>query len=304
MLPPVPIPTLWNAPSAGGVWSAPALLAAGAALLLCITLLALRLRTRFLARRNRILKALVAERTRDLAAANAALRKANLALREQSRTDPMTGLRNRRYLADRAPQDLAAVARLYRDRPPVPGDRSDLNRDLAFLMVDLDFFKAVNDTHGHAAGDAVLLQVADILRSATRNIDTLVRWGGEEFLVLARNAYPGELPVIAERIRAQIEAHGFWVELAAPVHLTCSVGFASFPLRPELLEQHGWEQVVALADACLYQAKTAGRNRWVGLVPPEAPASGAPEAMGRMSAPELVARGLVRRVEGPATGRG
>ncbi len=136
--------------------------------------LGVRLRLRNLRIRTRRLEALVAERTQELQVANEALR-------NQSLTDPLTGLRNRRFLGVCMPDDVAMVNRSHRNITMGKGDRNSLNIDLVFLMVDVDHFKTVNDQYGHHAGDEVLQQLATILRDATRDSDTVVRWGGEEF---------------------------------------------------------------------------------------------------------------------------
>jgi len=118
------------------------------------------------------------------------LETANLSLQEQSLTDPLTGLRNRRYLTATIPKDLAHINRHHR-RTDEQASREPLDLeviDLLFLMVDIDHFKWVNDTLGHAAGDTVLQQLGEVLRSATRGSDTVLRGGGEEFLVVAGEA--------------------------------------------------------------------------------------------------------------------
>lgn len=218
------------------------------------------LRIEALHRRNRHLEEVVTARTQELKAANEALR-------NQSLTDPLTGLRNRRYLGVCMPEDIAQVVRTHRNISRGQKDRALLNIDLVFLMVDVDHFKSVNDKYGHHAGDLVLQQLADILRHATRETDTVVRWGGEEFLIVARNASRGDSSVLAERIRANVEAHPFDIGGDAPIRRTCSVGYAFYPFLVHPPEAFSWEQVVDLADHCLYAAKRGGRNAWVGISP-------------------------------------
>lgn len=220
------------------------------------------LRLRALKRRNDLLEALVAERTRELQAANEALR-------NQSLTDPLTGLRNRRFLSVCMPEDIAQVNRTHRNITLGKGERNSLNIDLVFLMVDVDHFKSVNDHYGHHAGDAVLQQLAEILRKATRDSDTVVRWGGEEFLVVARNACRKDCSVLAERIRSLVEAHEFKLDDGQVLRRTCSVGFAFYPFVEDPPEHVPWEQVVDVADHALYAAKRGGRNAWVGIFPKE-----------------------------------
>jgi diguanylate cyclase (GGDEF)-like protein len=195
------------------------------------------------------------------------LKAANEALRNQSLTDPLTGLRNRRYLGVCMPEDIAQVVRTHRNHIRGQRDRTLLNIDLVFLMVDVDHFKSVNDRYGHHAGDLVLQQLADILRRATRDTDTVVRWGGEEFLIVARNASRGDSTVLAERIRAGVESHSFDIGTDTPIHRTCSIGYAFYPFLVDPPDAFSWEQVVDLADHCLYAAKRGGRNAWVGISP-------------------------------------
>ena len=218
-------------------------------------------RQRILERRTRELEQVVSDRTRELAAANAALHTRSL-------TDPLTGLSNRRALDESMGEITRRYLRRHMNSPIGP---SASNRDIAFLILDLDHFKSVNDTHGHAAGDCVLQQTAAILRETVRDTDRLVRWGGEEFIVVAVDTNLDEIPAFAERIRAAIEEHPFDIGEAAPLRRTVSVGFACMPLLYADPGRLNWLQTINLADQCLYQAKQGGRNRWIGLLPlPEA----------------------------------
>jgi diguanylate cyclase (GGDEF)-like protein len=216
------------------------------------------LRVGSLRRRNRTLQKMVAERTQEL-------NQANELLRNQSLTDPLTGLRNRRYLGICMPEDVAQVRRAHRSLVLGHEDRLKLNIDLIFLMVDVDYFKSVNDRYGHAAGDLVLQQVSEIIREKTRDTDTVVRWGGEEFLVVARNAARLDSHMLAERIRSGIELHPFVLESGETIRKTCSIGYSFFPFIGNDADLFHWEKVVDLADQCLYAAKRSGRNAWVGL---------------------------------------
>lgn len=236
-----------------------------------------------LRRQNRHLEEVVASRTQELKAANEALR-------NQSLTDPLTGLRNRRYLGVCMPEDIAQVVRTHRNLTRGQRDRTFLNIDLVFLMVDVDHFKSVNDQHGHHAGDMVLQQLADILRRATRDTDTVVRWGGEEFLIVARNASRGDSTVLAERIRTFVEEHAFDIGGDAPIRRTCSIGYAFYPFLVDPPEAFSWEQVVDLADHCLYAAKRGGRNAWVGISPAD--------DFGRNEVPERISVQVKQLVDG------
>ncbi|QOC21308.1 diguanylate cyclase [Wenzhouxiangella sp. AB-CW3] len=200
----------------------------------------------------------VAERTKELS-------RANEALAEQSLTDPLTGLRNRRYLIEQAPTDIALVERQYRDAKLNDSDRVAENTDLLFLMIDIDHFKQVNDIHGHAAGDRVLQQMSQILNHCIRKSDTAVRWGGEEFLIVARFTDADFAPTMAERLRKTMAEHDFDLGQGERTHLTCSIGFAQYPMFPANPDRIHWEEVINVADRCLYAAKQSWRDAWVGV---------------------------------------
>ncbi|WP_159015494.1 ligand-binding sensor domain-containing diguanylate cyclase [Cognatiluteimonas profundi] len=195
----------------------------------------------------------VQSRTRELHAANARLEKA-------SQTDPLTGLRNRRYLANQIPADLA-----YYDRERKRSGEYD--QVLVFALVDLDFFKHINDMHGHRAGDQVLLQVSQVLGSLARSSDYLARWGGEEFLLVFRPMAGRHLETIGSRIRSAISNHAFDVGLSQPLRITCSIGLSEYPLFRDAQHGLGWEQMVELADAALYWVKQNGRDGWAAFRP-------------------------------------
>jgi diguanylate cyclase (GGDEF)-like protein len=198
------------------------------------------------------LEAEVETRTLELHAANARLEKA-------SQTDPLTGLRNRRYLANQIPADLA-----YYDRET---NRSgEYGQIVVFALVDIDFFKRINDDHGHRAGDSVLQQFSGVLSALVRTGDYLARWGGEEFLLVFRPMHSQHLQMIGDRIRDAVAAHRFQVDEHTAIQVTCSVGLAGYPLF-NVERQPGWEQMVDLADAALYWVKRHGRDGWAALQP-------------------------------------
>lgn len=207
-------------------------------LLVAAIVIVIRARTRLLRQRAERLEAIVAERTGELAEANAALE-------NMSVTDALTGLRNRRFLMQRIDDDVALARRQ--------------GTDLVFFLVDIDHFKAVNDQLGHAAGDAVLRQMRGRLEQVFRTSDYVLRWGGEEFLAVARGSSRADGPEIAERLRRAIAEKPFVLDDGRPLPKTASIGFAAFPM-----DALTWEQVVDLADQALYTAKNSGRNTWVG----------------------------------------
>jgi diguanylate cyclase (GGDEF)-like protein len=157
-----------------------------------------------------------------------------------SRSDPLTGLANRRQLDADLELELERSGRYQ--------------RPMAFMMIDIDNFKTVNDTYGHALGDAVLREVAAVLRDLMRAGDTAYRYGGEEFAVLARETDVAGGRVVAERIRRAIEER-YAVAMNGDVAVTISVGLAAVPPDTEPAD------LVAAADGALYEAKRAGRNR-------------------------------------------
>ncbi len=166
-------------------------------------------------------------------------------MEELALRDGLTRLLNRRALQERAMSDLATAKRK--------------GRPFALAMVDIDHFKVVNDTHGHAAGDEVLAQIARRLASGVRSSDDVGRWGGEEFLVLFPESDADSALAAAERLRVAIEAEPIRVEGDIHLHLTVSVGVAVIAEAvPSALVL---DSLIRLADDALYRAKAAGRNR-------------------------------------------
>ncbi|MBT9504899.1 MAG: diguanylate cyclase [Burkholderiaceae bacterium] len=219
-----------------------------------------RWRTRQLRRREVELQALVDERTAEL--------------REASLTDSLTGLRNRRYLELRLPDDLHLCLRRFESgEAGMPGPDSDL----VLMLLDLDHFKRVNDAHGHAAGDAVLVQLAERLRHVFRETDSLVRWGGEEVLVLVRETSRDDAADLAARVCAAVRGQPFDIGDGQALSVTTSIGFVAFPLDPQQPRAWEWQASLGLADSALYAAKARGRDGYVGavkangLTPSEAP---------------------------------
>lgn len=208
---------------------------------------------------------------------NEELNAAYARISDLSLTDPLTGLRNRRFLTQVI--DGAVAQCLRANRPSVFGELDPLaspdRHDIVFFLLDLDHFKLVNDQHGHTAGDAVLVQLKDRLRSVSREQDFLIRWGGEEFLVAAPGMDRRDAPLMAERLRLSVEGTPFNLADGLKLKKTVSIGFAAFPLDPGNPEAASWESVVEIADARLYAAKRSGRNRWVGEPPPADPPSSA-----------------------------
>jgi len=238
-----------------GTWWFRALAVLGAA---GAVVLGFRRRTANLYRRNEMLEAMVAARTRDL-------EKANRALEEASLVDPLTGLHNRRFLDLSLPVDARQAQRTYREILDAGGLPDSAREDVLLFLLDLDHFKRVNDTYGHLAGDQVLKQLAEALKAMTRSTDYLVRWGGEEFLLVARRSRRQGQTILAQGLLEGIKTRTFTLPDGVELKLTCSIGFTALPIHPRAPEVGDWQQALRMADQCLYAAKNTGRCRWVGV---------------------------------------
>ncbi len=160
----------------------------------------------------------------------------NKQLELMSSTDYLTGLFNRRALFEKLDYEMR---RSNRSKSP-----------LSVIMLDIDYFKKVNDTYGHLVGDVILKQVADILRSSVRNTDIIARYGGEEFIIVAPACVLDDAGKMAEKIRVKIQDFGFETGLKA----TISGGAVQYTGQ-------GIDALIEEADKCLYAAKKGGRNR-------------------------------------------
>ncbi len=194
--------------------------------------------------------------------ANESLHIANLQLAHASQTDPLTGLHNRRYLASQLPIDLA-----FYEREQLRS--GDTEQALVFAIVDIDHFKRINDTYGHKFGDSALQMFANVLKGLVQTGDYVVRWGGEEFLLVFRPMPRQAVSTLGERIRHTVAQHVFELGESVRVALTCSIGLAEYPLLRDATNAIGWEQTVELADAALYWVKNNGRDGWASLRPTE-----------------------------------
>lgn len=163
-------------------------------------------------------------------------------LQQVAAIDNLTGLFNRRFGLERLSEDFS---RAVRSKEP-----------LGVVLFDIDHFKAINDNHGHQAGDRILTAVADSARGVLREGDTLMRYGGEEFLAVLPGAGVDDLQDLAERVRRVVEATVV-TDMRQELRVTVSVGAVSFPST----EVTDTEDLVRHADAAMYVSKSAGRNR-------------------------------------------
>jgi diguanylate cyclase (GGDEF)-like protein len=206
------------------------------------------------ARYSQRLKDEVQARTRELAARNTELERVNGRLEQASLTDPLTSLGNRRALIKEMPKLLAQL-----NRPQLPGTPARLT----LMLVDLDRLKPINDEHGHEAGDVALEGVAKLLRGCLRETDKVVRWGGDEFVIVRTRSDIDDAATLAEEIRMKIADLRFRISATCTAHTTVSIGFACYPFVMESPNWATWEEVLNLADMALYRAKVR-RDAWLG----------------------------------------
>lgn len=258
----IAVPAPWNSLWAYAFYVLTALTAVG---------LYLRAQREKLARESRqrvLLEEQVEQRTRELARSNRDLHRMNERLEEAAVTDSLTNLRNRRYADQFLANDIAKFERdqLKRAEEIEKQEETPSPRSMFLMMIDLDGFKAINDHFGHHAGDRALVQVRDLLLAACRSSDTIVRWGGDEFLISGTTMDYGDVKILAERIRDAITNHAFEVGSGREAHLSASIGIAPYPLVPDRYSFCSWELVSAVADQAAYIAKASARDAWVSLV--------------------------------------
>lgn len=187
--------------------------------------------------------------------ANQQLKQANDQLAYNSLHDPLTGLLNRRSLQEFMQRRSKQTDR----RQPVKADTD------GFILLDIDHFKHINDHYGHAAGDAVLIELGNRLRQLTRQGDMVLRWGGEEFLIVLRNLNQTALTHFTNRVLQEIGGAPVTFQ-NTQIPVTASAGFLTLPFAGIDEQQLNWEKTLQLADMALYMGKVHGRNRAYGLV--------------------------------------
>jgi diguanylate cyclase (GGDEF)-like protein/PAS domain S-box-containing protein len=190
-----------------------------------------------LEQRNRELNALVESRTRELQLANTALQEKIKEIEELAEQDPLTGAFNRHRFDRTLRQELERSCRY--------------GSPLSLIILDIDFFKLVNDRYGHKIGDVVLIAMAQYIQANIRKNDLLTRWGGEEFSIIAPDSPLSAAASMAEKLRSALETR----KLADILSVTCSFGVAQFDGSEDM------DALIRRADKALYRAKTSGRNR-------------------------------------------
>ena len=272
------IPPVWR------TWWFKTLLILAAALLV---LSVIRIRTRAIINKKNELEALVRLRTRELQDAHREMEKLSI-------TDALTGLYNRRYFQDRVQKDAALAVRQTLRKP---SERSF--NSLGFLMIDIDFFKNVNDSFGHDAGDLLLKEISDRFSLTVRGSDMLVRWGGEEFLVMSKENNTEAAGLLAERLRRAVTDAPFLIAENS-IFKTISIGYCAFPFIVRKARLLTWEETVQIADKALLIAKNTGRNRSVGVEVLNEDLSPEDVALLKSDLTAAVERGLVKLRLGPA----
>lgn len=162
-------------------------------------------------------------------------------LRREVLSDPLTGLGNRRYLEIIAESSLARF--------------TEMQVGFGILMIDIDHFKKVNDTFGHVIGDKALIMVAKSLSNAIRPLDTVIRYGGEEFLIVCPNVAADELAGIAERLRIVVASA--WLDFSEEIRISVTISVGG----TVVFHAQTLESIIEKADQALYQCKNSGRNR-------------------------------------------
>lgn len=170
------------------------------------------------------------------------LRRANERLQKMTFTDEMTGIYNYRFMSRQVDQEIQRALRY--------------GKPLSVCVIDIDFFKRINDDFGHPVGDAVLKELAQILKDSTRTVDYVGRYAGDEFLIIFPDTILADGVRLCERIRANVEEHTFKAQDRV-IAVTVSIGIADFDIKRRKTS----ETLIEGADKCLYQAKKSGRNR-------------------------------------------
>ena len=196
---------------------------------------------------------------KDLYNARKELEQAYVELEKISFTDQLTGVYNRRFLSNFSKSELANLKRENYHKAEEDSVK------FGIILIDIDFFKSVNDEYGHDAGDSTIKQFAEIISTTCRESDWIIRWGGEEFLVVARFIERKKLEALAERIRFKVENSVLNIGFDQKVTKTCSIGISTFPYLASNEINCTIEEAIKLADVALYVAKNSGRNGWVSL---------------------------------------
>lgn len=196
---------------------------------------------------------LVKQRTLELENSNLKLNELNEQLSQLTHKDPLTGLRNRRFMFEQLPKD---IEHYQRNRESMLAQ----NKCIALIQLDLDHFKVVNDKYGNSAGDGLLQQISGLLIRETRGSDYVVRYAGEQFMLVLRDTPLDLVKEFALRLNELIALEPFQLPDGRVVRVNCSVGYAIYPLDLLGGQLIGWEISLQLAELALFHVKNSGRN--------------------------------------------
>lgn len=184
--------------------------------------------------------------------------------KELSIVDTLTGLKNRRFLEQNIERELGYIKRTQGTKE---------SNELGIYLIDIDHFKQVNDTYGHAAGDKVLIEFARRINTAIRDVDLFVRWGGEEFLLVARLEHGQKsMMALANRLSEAVKQAPFKADENTEIEVTCTIGAVIYPCADKSTMDISWNKLVKLSDMALYYGKHKQRDCWVcieSIVQPE-----------------------------------
>lgn len=195
----------------------------------------------------------VKQRTQELEDTNVRLNALNEQLSQLTLKDPLTGLRNRRFMFEQLPKD---TEHYQRNRESMLAQ----NKCIALILLDMDHFKIINDQYGNTAGDGVLQQISGLLIRETRGSDYVVRFAGEQFMVVLRDTPHDLVRTFSLRINEAIANERFVLPDGRAVNVNCSVGYAIYPLNLLGAQLISWEISLQLAELALYHVKMSGRN--------------------------------------------
>ncbi len=207
------------------------------------------------------LEHLVNERTAELAERNDDLMTLNERLEQASVTDALTGLHNRRFVNEHITAEMSKLQRqMFEDE-----ESEETPQFIFLMMIDLDGFKAINDSFGHHAGDRALLDVKERLLASCRQSDVVIRWGGDEFLIIGTTRTMEGAEQFAEKVRLNLCTKPYEVAENKQGRLSGSIGISAIPFANNKINFASWETVCNIADMAAYIAKDSGRNAWVSI---------------------------------------
>ena len=221
----------------------------------------------------------------------AELQMKNNTLKEAVMKDPLTELMNRRFLFDVEERKIRRFIDSRDRKNHLLDNRISEKNDLVYgvIMMDIDHFKRVNDIYGHDVGDSVLKGVAEIMQDSVRVDDILIRWGGEEFLIVLKNIPVKKIIEVAKKIRKAIEIHPFKMQNGSDIWITASMGVVFLPFfatDPKLLT---FENIITLADMALYHSKGDGRDAATFVVPGDKVPQNGEDVQGMLGSDEFAA---------------